>query len=155
MKVYAYKQFNDGYAYGEEIIELYDNKEAAVLELKKDVCKHFKTDSFDKLKTREEFGSGEDSTLKEDYVSYENAEGYCFWIVEEHELELTKASTFEVKSYNEEDGWITHASCTSRKKAEKAVKILEADDETGSIKFEIFEDDSIDTVYTSGGRISL
>ncbi len=75
---YIYKKFCDGDAYGEEDVNIYDNKDDAVTDLRADVEKYFGC-SWDKLKDRDEF----DSTLRPDYVCFETGNGYQFFIIEE------------------------------------------------------------------------
>ena len=82
--VYAYKQYCDGYAYGEELIKLYHKKEAAKGQLKKDV-EEFYNCSFEDVHKKAEVT--EDDTVRPDYVSIEDGEGVHFWVIEALEIE--------------------------------------------------------------------
>lgn len=81
--VYVYKQFHDDYAYGEEIIELYEDKADAEAALKKDVEEGYGVPWDD---IPDEIGLEEDDTLKPDYVSIGDGDGCAFWIIEEKEI---------------------------------------------------------------------
>ena len=80
MNVYVYKEFCDGDAYGEEIIEVYENKEDALKRLREQVEKYCDC-SFEDIPTK--FDLGDEDTVKEDYVSMYVGKGVMFWAVEE------------------------------------------------------------------------
>ena len=74
--VYVYKEFNDEYAYGEEMINVFSSMKKAKAHLKKQVedvfgCKF------------EDVPHDEDDTLSPDYVSVATGDGVMFFIVEE------------------------------------------------------------------------
>lgn len=93
MKVYVYKEFNDSYAYGEELIKVYAKKEDAVKTLKKAVEDRFDNDfTFDEILANNDGFDGfiwspEDEQVSEDYVSLSDGDGVgIFFIVEEQEV---------------------------------------------------------------------
>ena len=80
MNVYVYKEFCDGDTYGEEIIEVYENKEDALTRLRKQVEKYCDC-SFEDIPTKLDLD--DEDTVKEDYVSMYVGKGIMFWVVEE------------------------------------------------------------------------
>ena len=89
MKVYVYKEFNDSYAYGEELIEIYVKREDAVARLKKQVEEHFDNEyTFDQLLANDDTGEyiwdPNDDQVSDDYVSLNEGGNGIFFIVEEH-----------------------------------------------------------------------
>ena len=83
-KVFVYKVYCDEYAYGEEQIEVYRNREDAIAKLKSDVEKEYGM-KFEEIPSS--IGLSEDDTFEEDYVSIQNGDGGAFfWIVEETAL---------------------------------------------------------------------
>ncbi|AOZ97898.1 hypothetical protein [Butyrivibrio hungatei] len=83
MKVYIYKQFCDGNAYGEEIIDVYANKDDAMKALKEDVESNYDAKWED---IPEKVELGEDDTFEKDYVSISNGDNTSFWFIEEKEI---------------------------------------------------------------------
>jgi hypothetical protein len=87
-KVYVYKQFCDAYAYGEEIINVYENKADAEEALKMDVEEHYEM-PWDNIPT--EIGLDMYDTFEKNYVSIgAGREGIAYWIIEEKEIISTK-----------------------------------------------------------------
>ena len=83
MKVYVYKQYNDDYAYGEEVIEVYANKTDAEKALRKDVEDYYEV-SWDEVPNAALVN--DDDTFKTDYVSIYDGDKCLFWIIEEKEV---------------------------------------------------------------------
>ena len=84
MKIYLYKSYCDEYAYGEEIVEAYANKEDALKRLKKDVEENFGV-SWNDIPS--EIGLREGDTFETSYVSIYLGGGVTsFWSVEELEV---------------------------------------------------------------------
>ena len=89
MKVYVYKEFNDSYAYGEELIEVYAKREDAIAKLKKQVEEHFDNEyTFDQLLANDDTGKyiwdPNDDQMSDNYVSLNESGDGIFFIVEEH-----------------------------------------------------------------------
>lgn len=81
MKVYVYKQYCDNYAYGEESIQIYQDKSDAEADLKKDV-----ENAFDMAWNDIPAIIDVDDTFCKDYVSILNGDSCQFWIIEEKEI---------------------------------------------------------------------
>ena len=90
-KVYVYKEYCDGYAYGEEVVEVYADREKARSQLLERVAGAFCYDGplseadLSQFLAGEEF-LGEDDSFTSDYVSISCGKGVCYWIVEEKDL---------------------------------------------------------------------
>ena len=81
MKIYVYKEHCDENPYGEEIVELYEEKSDAVNRLKERVSAAYGV-PFESVP--ETIGLDENDTFREDYVSINNGDGATsFWVVEE------------------------------------------------------------------------
>lgn len=94
-KVYVYKEYNDEYAYGEELIKVFSTKEKALECLKKEVF-GWASDKFgeniksiDSLKEvlESEGYSLDDCSIYEDYMSIYDGDCTLFFIVEECPVE--------------------------------------------------------------------
>lgn len=94
-KVYVYKEYCDGYAYGEEAVEVYADREKARAALLESMANMYDynapgfgplniTNMIKALKA-EDLLSDED-TVSEDYVSIEGGDGVHFWIIEEKDV---------------------------------------------------------------------
>ena len=89
IKVYVYKEFNDSDAYGEEIIEVYRDRNKAISHLNeraKRALGYSPETSWNQIIHELELDAEED-TFNEEYVSigsYYN--GVLFFLVEEHEV---------------------------------------------------------------------
>lgn len=87
MKTYIFKAYNDGYAYGEEAIRVFANRNDAEAALKADVENTYGI-KWDEIP--EKIGLSEADTFEKDYVSIGGKNGdTSFWIVEEKEVEET------------------------------------------------------------------
>lgn len=84
-KVYVYKQYNDSFAYGEEIVRVFASKDEAEAQLRDDVERTYFGCAWDEIWKK--YGFEEGDRLEPDYVSYGTPDGCCFWIVEEHTIE--------------------------------------------------------------------
>lgn len=86
--VAVYKEYNDEYAYGDEIVCVYQEKEDAKAHLKSQVEKHFKKswDELEKPQVREELGFTENDNFGDEYVSLYNGNSCLFWVVDEQEV---------------------------------------------------------------------
>ena len=95
INVYLLKEYRDDYAYGEESIAVFDTKEKAVEQLKKDV-QDWAGAAWTYIPSK--LDMTDDDVFEEDYVSYMAPGEYTvFFIVEEHEMELffdTEAEIF-------------------------------------------------------------
>ncbi len=80
MNVYVYKEFCDGEAYGEEIIEVYESREDALKKLRERVEEYCEC-PFEDIPTKFDLDDGDE--IREDYVSMYVGKGVAFWIVEE------------------------------------------------------------------------
>lgn len=78
MKVYVYKEYNDRYAYGEEVVEVYANEKDAKARLKGSVEEYFDT-SWENVEAKAEMT--EDDTFSDTYVSYNAGSETVFWCV--------------------------------------------------------------------------
>jgi len=87
MTVYVYKQYYDDYAYGEEAIRVFANKEDAMKALREDVEKAYQLPWND---IPEAHGFDDRDTFEPDYVSVFDGEASSFWIIEEHIVEGVK-----------------------------------------------------------------
>ncbi len=79
MKVYVYKEHNDGNAYGEEFIQIFEDLEDAKRFLKKNVEAYFNLE-WDKIPETVNFV--EDESFEEDYVAIEDSLGFAFFVIE-------------------------------------------------------------------------
>lgn len=75
---YVYKEHNDSYAYGEEVVEIYKTEMLAQERLKKSVEDRFGV-PFDEVPKAAGFTDSD--TFKKDYVSFYNGNATEFWIV--------------------------------------------------------------------------
>lgn len=82
-KIYVYKEYCDDNAYGEEIIELYQNRAKAEKRLKDRIEETYGL-SWDDIP--DEYDFDENDTFKPDYVSICHGDCTSFWIVEEKEV---------------------------------------------------------------------
>ena len=84
-RLYVYKEYNDEYAYGEEVVELYSTKEKAMERLREAVEEAFKCSWND---IPEEVGLDDMDTFEEDYVSINNGDGAtAYFVIEEKEVQ--------------------------------------------------------------------
>ena len=95
-KVYVYKEYCDAYAYGEECIQVYADRDKARNFLLESVAKHYDYDEakFGKLTISNlcdyletEGIIGEEDSISDDYISIYNGNGVCYWIVEDIEVQ--------------------------------------------------------------------
>lgn len=82
-KVFVYKEYNDGEAYGEELIAVFSAKAKAETYLRERVMKIYHC-SLDELK--ESFSQQSDDTVENDYVSIASPKGTSFFLIEEREV---------------------------------------------------------------------
>ena len=83
--VYVYKEFCDENAYGEEVIEIYRNKEAAVKRLRERVANAYGNIPFDDIP--DAIGLDEGDTFTDEYVSIDNGDGaVSFWVIEQKQV---------------------------------------------------------------------
>jgi len=76
--VYVYKEHVDSNPYGDEIVEVYKDKETALERLKASVEAWFGV-PFDEVHSKGRFSEAD--TCRKDYVSHSNGDGVEFWIV--------------------------------------------------------------------------
>ena len=90
-KVYVYKEYCDDDAYGEEIIEVYADKEKARSQLLERMAGAFYYDGpLSKANLSQFLASegilGEDDDFTSDYASISCGKGVCYWVIEEKEV---------------------------------------------------------------------
>lgn len=83
MKVHVYKEYYDNYAYGEEIIRVFEDRDEAEKYLKKRVEQNFETE-WENVPQVAGIDLHED-TFEKDYVSICDGNGTAFWIIESYE----------------------------------------------------------------------
>lgn len=83
VSIYVYIEYNDSDAFGERLVEVFQNKNDALVRLKNRVEENYNC-SFENIPT--ELGLSYDDTFSSDYVSICDGDSTCFWIVEEHEV---------------------------------------------------------------------
>ena len=95
IKVYLLKEYRDDYAYGEEGISVFDTKEKAVEQLKKDAEEWAGTAWTD---IPNKLHMTKDDVFEEDYISYTPPyDDYTvFFDIEDHELELSFDTEAEI-----------------------------------------------------------
>ncbi len=81
--VYVYKAYRDDYAYGEEDIKVFANKDLALEHLKKEVEETFDT-TWEEVPAK--VGITEDDTFEPDYVSINRGDYTQFFIIEDQEV---------------------------------------------------------------------
>ena len=82
--IFVYKEYNDEDAYGEELIELYEDRKDALDRLRKGVEQAYRT-PWGKIPS--EFGLGDNDTFTEDYVAIGHPGGpTSYFIVEEKRI---------------------------------------------------------------------
>lgn len=82
MTVYIYKEYNDGDAYGEELVQVFSTKRDAMTTLKKSVEEHYGVQFAEIPNNGDIFNKDEDS-FSDTYVSINEGDGVCFWVIEE------------------------------------------------------------------------
>ena len=92
MKVYVYKEYEDGLAYGEELIKVFANLKDAEAYFRKRVKEYFRVSSYEEA---------EKEFLKPEYEAYVGetefpylsirTNGYAFFVVSEYEVLGTPA----------------------------------------------------------------
>ena len=83
IKVYLLKEYRDDYAYGEEGISVFDTKEKAVEQLKKDAEEWAGTAWTD---IPNKLHMTKDDVFEEDYISIATGDGCMYWIIEAHRI---------------------------------------------------------------------
>lgn len=133
--VTVYKEYNDEYAYGEEIVCVYQDKEDAKAHLKSQVESYFKKtwDELEKPQVREELGFTEDDHFGEEYISFYNGNSCLYWIVDEQEV--TK------KASHCEDSKCSKNTIYSHDEAARILGLFEDVLESNGIKVPSPEDD--------------
>lgn len=86
-KVFVYKQYNDEYAYGEEVIQVFPNKADAMAELRKDVEAYYGVPwKYVPFKVSKDWDEDAVSSFEPDYVVIgPRGDGTLHWIIEEKE----------------------------------------------------------------------
>lgn len=80
-KVFVYKEYNDDTSYGEEIVEIHADKDAAEARLMARVERHF-NEKWEKIPDL----LGKEDVFTPHFVSFNKGCGTAFWIVEEHNV---------------------------------------------------------------------
>lgn len=81
-KVFVYKEYNDDYDYGEELVKVFSHRDDAMRELKKSVEEYFGV-PWDSVPSRLD---PEEDIFSDDHISAGNGRGgTVHWVVEEHE----------------------------------------------------------------------
>ena len=88
MKVYMYKEYNDGLAYGEEYIRLFYNKADAEALL----AKRVEEDYHMHISVMAVIPDFKYDVIQSDYVSIKNGEDTAYYIIEEKEVEGVESS---------------------------------------------------------------
>ena len=81
--IYVYKEFYDSYAYGEELIEVYESLDNAKRRLKECAEEYFEC-KFINIPKENKFD--ESDTFSDTYISYNDGNGCHFWIIEEKQV---------------------------------------------------------------------
>ena len=91
-KMFVYKQYNDEYAYGEEDIQVFPDKDDAIAELRKDVEAHYGVPwKYVPFKVSKILGEEAIDSFEPDYVVIGlPGEAALHWIIEEKETKITK-----------------------------------------------------------------
>ena len=84
-RLYVYKEYCDEDAYGEEIIELYEDREDAIRHLREQVEAFFDCDF-------EDVSYMDEDTVQPDYVSISNGDCCHFFMVKDHAVHLSQRS---------------------------------------------------------------
>ena len=85
MKVYVYQEYCDGFAFGEQLLKIFKEKEHAKQYLRARVENYFETE-WSRIKRECAFDRDCD-TLKSDYVAVGDGDGNTlYWIIEPHNV---------------------------------------------------------------------
>ena len=99
--VFVYKQYRDDVCYGEERIDVFEDREDALFCLKEDFCRAFEIDpalGWEKIKAymQDEYATDENDMIEPDYCSIAFDGDTAFWIVEEHPVKKVKKTTEKI-----------------------------------------------------------
>lgn len=81
--IYVYKEYNDAYAYGEELIKVFDSQADAEDFLVSRFCDQMGAESLEDYRDSDAL---EEDTVEEDYISIATGDGCMYWIIEAHRI---------------------------------------------------------------------
>ena len=81
--IFVYKEYNDAYAYGEELIKVFDSQADAESYLASRFCDQMGAESLEGYRDSDAL---EEDTVEDDYISIATGDGCMYWIIEAHRI---------------------------------------------------------------------